>query len=101
MRYAAKVDNNHGEIRDGLRDRGFVVSDFSHIGGGFPDLGVFLERETILLEVKTPKGKPTKAQKRFHALWKGRLYVVRSLVEALAVIGRSYADEHVRHPFEE
>lgn len=88
VRHAAKVDNNHGEIRDALRERGFTVSDFSHIGGGFPDLGVFLDDRTVLLEVKSKRGKLTPAQKAFHALWKGPLYVVRSVVEALAVIGK-------------
>jgi hypothetical protein len=46
----------------------------------------------VLLEVKNPK-KPkrdqqlTPAQEKFRAGWKGWLYVVRSIPEALAAVG--------------
>jgi hypothetical protein len=100
VRHAKKVDLGHGEIRDELRAKGYAVSDFSHLGGGFPDLAVFLDDpdaspfershaggRTVLLEIKSKRGKLTPAQVRFHALWKGPLYTVRSVVEALAVLG--------------
>lgn len=40
MRYAKKVDANHGEIRDGLRAMGYEVLDLSGAGCGVPDLAV-------------------------------------------------------------
>ena len=38
MRRARRVDSNHAEIRDGLRQAGADVTDLSGIGGGIPAL---------------------------------------------------------------
>jgi hypothetical protein len=53
VRYAKKVDNNHAEIRDGLRDYGYEVGDLSAVGGGVPDLMVrIVNGRSLFLEVK-------------------------------------------------
>jgi len=87
MRRASKVDNNHGDIRDGLRRTGYSVFDLSGVGGGYPDLMVMSKGYDplfVLMECKTKRGKFTKAQVKFHATYKdGPLLVPRSLDAAL------------------
>ncbi len=92
MRRAARTDNNHAEIRDGLRDAGYPVHDTSGIGGGFPDLMVESKASDpifVLMEVKTEKGKFTSAQKRFHYIHRrGPICAPRSLEAALLIMER-------------
>jgi len=53
VRYAKKVDKNHGAIRDGLRGYGYEVLDLSAVGGGIPDLAVrVVNGRSLFLEVK-------------------------------------------------
>lgn len=83
-------DANAGEIVSALRRVGAVVRfvEFAHGIAGCPDLLVGWRGVTYLLEVKTPKGRLSDAQKKFHAEWTGGpIYVVRSVEEALAVLG--------------
>ena len=87
-RIAARVDKNHAEIVRGLRQAGLIVHDTSRLGGGFPDLVVLREGHAILLEVKTAKGKLTKDEKEFFDTWQGGpVYIVRSVEEALQIMG--------------
>ena len=54
-RYAKRIDENHREIRDGLRDLGWVVHDLSAVGGGVPDLCCLLfPGISLFLELKRP-----------------------------------------------
>lgn len=39
-RRGAKVDAQHAAVRDGLRALGWTVEDYSHVGGGVPDLQI-------------------------------------------------------------
>lgn len=77
-----QLDANHREIRDGLKARGASV-----YSGGPLDLIVGFRRRTYLLEVKTAKGKLRPSQEAFLAHWMGHADVVRTLDEALTVIG--------------
>lgn len=97
MRRAARTDENQQAIVDALRAAGCGVIDLSKVGGGVPDLLVHPPtfpdcRMAVLLEVKNPN-KPkrdqrlTKAQEEFHAGWKGWLFTVRTVDEALAAVG--------------
>lgn len=61
MTYAKRVDRNHGEIIQALRACGWLVYDTSRLAG-FCDLVAHKQGRTVLVEVKTAKGKPTKAQ---------------------------------------
>jgi hypothetical protein len=95
VRRAAKVDFNHAQIRDGLRQLpGCTVKDTSNIGGGFPDLVVGLNGRTLLLEVKDGAKVPsarklTAAQKNFVTNWTGSpIWVVESLEQAAAIVLR-------------
>lgn len=97
MRRAAKVDDNHGEIVKALRQAGCGVVDLSAVGNGVPDLLVHPPtfpdcRQAVLLEIKDGskpacRQKLTPAQEKFHAGWKGWLFVVRNVDEALAAVG--------------
>ncbi len=86
-------DRNHAVIRDGLRECGISVFDTADIGGGFPDLvaaGWHQELEipfTALIEVKADGGELNEKQVEFHECWRGTIYTVRTLDEALAVFG--------------
>lgn len=95
MRRAAKVDANHAEIVAALRSAGCGVLDLSAVGNGCPDLlvhGPTYPWRHTLMEVKDGRKPPsarklTPDQERFHEAWKGFIYVVRSVEEALAAAG--------------
>jgi hypothetical protein len=97
MRRAAKVDANHAEIVRALRAAGCGVLDLSRVGDGCPDLLVHAPTHPacqfgILLEIKDGNKPPsarklTPAQLKFHAAWKGFLFVVENVEQALAAVG--------------
>jgi VRR-NUC domain. len=82
-RYAYhRKDNNHDEIRDALERVGATV-----VPDGPVDLVVGFRGATYLIEVKTAKGKLRPTQENFVRRWKGHVAVVRTIDEALKVIG--------------
>lgn len=98
MRYAAKVDDAHPAIREGLRARGWSAEDIHRQSNGCPDLlvgawGWF----TAIIEVKSP-GPPssqalTPKETAWHARWRGLPVVVAtSLDDALAKLQRAAED---------
>jgi hypothetical protein len=87
MRRASRVDQNHAEIVQALRDVGCSVLSLASIGRGAPDLLCGYKGRNVLLEVKKPKGKLNDQQQAFKATWRGDLCVVRSVDEALLVLG--------------
>lgn len=92
MRRAARTDNNHADIRDGLRKVGYPVTDLSKSGGGVPDLLVqskAIDPIFVLLEIKSLGGKLTPAEVKFHLKHKrGPLHKVFSFENALLVMER-------------
>lgn len=93
MRRAARVDGNHGEIRDGLR-RVTVVEDTHGLGDGFPDLVARHVRTgaPVLLEVKDPAQPPSKraltpAERALSRRWGNAYRVVLTVDEALKAVG--------------
>lgn len=96
MRRAAKVDHNQAEIVKALRDAGCGVLDLSAVGKGCPDLLVHAPtypacKVNVLLEVKDGKKSPsarklTPDQVKFHESWKGFIYTVTNVDEALAAV---------------
>ncbi|MHA2136009.1 MAG: hypothetical protein ACW99J_19285 [Candidatus Thorarchaeota archaeon] len=89
MTYAKKVDANHGEIREGLREGGYHVIDTSPVGKDFPDLlAVSKAGVTVLLEVKTPGEYPTEGQCRFLFRYPGAASLVFGIEDALKVMAR-------------
>ena len=87
MRRNARVDTNHKQIVEGLRDVGASVVSLAAIGRGVPDLLVGYRGVNYLLEVKTAKGKLTADQIEFTAMYNGRVFVVRDIGEAYVAIG--------------
>ena len=95
MRRAARLDANHGAIRDGLRKLGMFVWDCSSAGNGGPDLMVW-RGGWFALEIKDGTKSPsrralTPAEAAFHAALEakgGRVWVVHDLGQALEVTRR-------------
>jgi hypothetical protein len=90
---AARVDTNHAEIVNALRQRGATVQSLAKIGKGAPDLLVGYLGKNFLMEVKdrgTQYGKKglNANQRRWFETWRGRVYEVASIEDALAVLKR-------------
>lgn len=77
-----RLDRNHAEIRDALERAGATV-----VPDGPLDLLVGYRGTNFLLEVKTATGKLRVKQEGFIRRWKGQVTVVRTVEDALAVIG--------------
>lgn len=84
-----KTDRNQKEIVDALRSCGATVHVTAQVGNGFPDLVCGIFGKNFLIEIKNPeaRGKLTAEQIVFRDRWKGKVYVVNSVEEALRVIG--------------
>lgn len=87
MRRASRIDENHAAIVRALREVGCSVLSLAALGHGAPDLLVGFRGRNVLVEVKRPKGKLNDQQEAFRWLWRGDLCVVRSIEEALLVVG--------------
>jgi len=93
MRRAAKIDANQPEIVDALRSFGCSVQSMAAIGKGCPDLLAWSPWVGAqLLEIKDGAKPPsaqalTPDQIRFHAKWGGPIHVVKTVDEALVVMG--------------
>lgn len=100
----SKPDSNQKAIVAALRQAGFSVCILSAAGHGgvpgVPDLlvgGVLRDdlpfgwsegmRMNWLMEVKAPGGKLSPAQIHWHATWRGQVAIVRSVDDALRVVG--------------
>jgi hypothetical protein len=80
---AAKIDEVQPRIVEALRKIGATVQSLARIGNGCPDLLVCFRRRLFLFEVKSEKGRLTRDQKRWHALWGMDVDIVRSEQEAI------------------
>jgi hypothetical protein len=84
---AAKIDLNQPAIVDALRKVGVTVVSLASVGNGIPDLLAGKHDKVWLIEVKGPKGKLTPAQVEFMATWPGVVHIVRSVDDALRLVG--------------
>ena len=91
-RYAQKPDSNQPEIVTALEKIGCSVYDASRVGK-IPDLIVGYRGCTLLLEVKTPKGRLSSEQVEWHKEWRGHSCVVRSPKEAIEAV-LTYVKNH-------
>lgn len=92
MRKHGRTDSNQQEIIDVLRQCGCSVFDTSALGDGFPDLVVGRHGCNFLLEVKDGNKSPsrrrlTPAEEAFREAWRGTVYVVESVEDALQTVG--------------
>lgn len=90
-RYAARVDANQTQIVSALRAAGATVQLLSAVGQGCPDLLVGYQGNNILMEIKDGKKSPsdrklTSDQIVWHSEWKGVVFLVTSVDEALQLL---------------
>lgn len=85
----SRADHNQKDIVKILRQVGASVEILSQQGNGCPDLLVGWFGTNYLFEVKNEARKKrfTPDQKKFHAKWKGKIFVIASPNEALKVLG--------------
>ena len=91
MRTAAKTDRNQPEIVSALRQIGATVQLLHTIGKGCPDLLVGFRGVNYVLELKDgdqpPSGrKLTPDELRWHDEWRGEVFIVNGVAEAIAVV---------------
>ena len=101
---ASRTDSNQKSIVAALRQAGYSVCILSAAGhggvAGCPDIVVGGNKMTVaggarvvgmqmnwLMEIKAPGGKLTPDQVRWHAEWRGQVAIVRSVDDALRVVG--------------
>jgi Holliday junction resolvase len=72
-----RVDQNHREIVRALRQvPGVTVHSLHEMGNGCPDLIVGYRGLSVLVEVKTEKGKLNAMQEDWHRRWTGSPVVI-------------------------
>ena len=79
-------DANHAEIIAALRALGAEVFDTADLGGGFPDAVVYHNGRLILLEIKAPGGRLTKAEQEFRARFEPVYFVAWSVEQAVEIL---------------
>lgn len=80
-RYAARRDTTEPEIILALEQMGFHVEQVS--APGIPDLILSRGGQFYLAEVKTGKGRLTKAQSVFHAAHRAQIPILRTVEQAI------------------
>lgn len=91
MRRAARVDDNHVEVKAAFRKLGCSVLDLAGVGAGCPDIAVGYAGLTALVEIKdgtkTPSArKLTEAQQRFKNDWTGGVRLVENLEDVASTV---------------
>jgi hypothetical protein len=84
---AKRTDQNQADIIAALRAVGASVQDLHLVGRDCPDIIVGYQGQNYLMEVKSNIGHLSEGQRRWHADWRGRVWVVRCVDDALGVIG--------------
>ena len=89
-----RVDGNQAEIVSALRAIGATVQHLHTIGKGCPDLLVGFRGENYLLEVKKDsKAKLTPDEVGWQSVWKGSIFTVSSVTEAVYRVSMGSAVE--------
>ena len=92
MRRKGRTDANQTEIVEALRLAGASVWITSGVGGGGPDIVVgYRGKENKLMEIKDgtkpmSQRKLTPDEQKFHDAWRGPIYTVMSIPDALHVL---------------
>lgn len=91
MRRHARKDANHDEIVKALRQMGATVQSLAAIGDGCPDILVGFMGDNFLMEIKDGEKPPsdrklTTDEKLWHAEWRGTVYTVLNVEQAIMVI---------------
>ena len=91
MRIHGKVDANHAEIVAALRGIGAHVQSIANIGDGCPDLLVSFRGKWFVFEVKSPGGKLTPDEARWHNEARASVFVVFGAGEAIKILEKETA----------
>lgn len=91
MRRAAKIDNIQPQIVQTFELAGFSVLLLAGVGKGCPDLLIANAwNRTALIEVKSGNARTKKSTKKrqddFRSRWKGNVFTVRNVDDAVQVI---------------
>jgi hypothetical protein len=81
-----KVDANHVQIIEALRKFGIRAMSTAKVGSGFPDIAASLRGVNVLLEVKDGNASLNEAEKSFHQMWNGPVFVVTTPEEAIRAV---------------
>lgn len=87
------MDENQDEIVTSLRMVGASVKCIHMVGAGCPDILVGFRGRNYLFEIKTEGGQLRANQRRWHEGWHGQVAVIRSIEQALAVLGMEVLDK--------
>jgi len=87
-----RVDENQTEIVTKLRKLGATVQSLATVGKGCPDIVVGHNGVNYLFEIKdgnkTPsQQKLTPDEIKWHETWKGKVYIINCIDQAIALIG--------------
>lgn len=88
MRHRPRTDANHTSIIAALRTAGCAVQSLASVGSGCPDLLVSKNGHCCVAEVKDGERAPsqqklTTDQEKWIANWKSRVFVLRSVDDAI------------------
>ena len=90
MRYASRHDENHKTLVSAFMSLGCSVVDLSRVGGGCPDLlvscGGYGSPASVLVEIKTEKGRLNAAQKEFRIASKAGIEVARTADDVARIV---------------
>lgn len=78
-------DGNHTAITEAFQALGYATVDCSQLGGDVPDLLICKANDWAFIEIKAGKRKVTEGQQEFAARWPGRVRVVRTVDDVLAL----------------
>lgn len=82
-----RVDANQRLIVAALRQAGATVQHLHMVGHGCPDVLCGISGRNVLLEIKHGHGRLTKDEREWHECWRGEVYVVYTVDDALKAIG--------------
>ena len=82
-KWARRTDNNHAEIRDGLRRLGYRVADTHRLGKSYPDLVVADKKRMLWVEVKGETGELSEGQVKFITQWLGHVIVATTVEDVV------------------
>lgn len=91
MRRAARKDASHNAIAKAFEKLGCTVLDLSRMGDNCPDMLVATRGRTALVEAKTGSRGLSEGQKEFCQLWRGSVFVARTVDDALEIVQKMHS----------
>lgn len=86
MRRAARKDATHNPIAKAFEKLGCTVLDLSRVGDNCPDMLCSIRGHTVLVEAKTGSRGLSEGQREFCRIWRGKVYVARSVDDAAVIV---------------